>query len=141
MPTFTVADGSKVFFDGGASWVEIRGVRNIQIDSGSKTKIDNTELRAAAKSFVGGKPEFGAITMEWMFDKSDTNHTAIRTRCNTQGTSDRIYIEGADGEFALYTGYFDQFDKSYEQETIIGAPLRFIPDAAPVYSASAPSAT
>ena len=139
--TFFVADGSKVYWDSGASWVEIRGVRSIQMDAPSKTKVDKTELRSTSKSYVGGKPDFGALTFpDWMYDQSDTTHISIETNANTANSTDRLYIEGADGDFLLVTGYFDGFIPSYDQEKVIGNALKFVMDSTPVHSASAPSA-
>ena len=138
----TVADGTTIFLDTGASWTEIRGARNFAVGAPTKNKIDISELRDSVKKELGGKVTFGDITFTLMVDPSDTTHTTIETQSNTAGSSDRIYVKYPGvNQYVLYSGSFGGFAESFEQDSIIEAQITFTLSAAPIRSTSAPSAT
>jgi hypothetical protein len=139
--TPTVADGTTIFLDTGAAWTEIRGARNFSVGAPSKEKIDISELRDSVKKELGGKVTFGDITFTLMVDPTETTHTTIETQSNTAGSKDRIYVKYPGiSQYVLYEGSFGGFAESFENGQIIEAQVTFTLSAAPVRSATVPTA-
>ena len=136
-----VGDGTTVFYDSGASWVEIRGLKNFAIGAPTKNKVNQTELRGSTTVEIGGKVTFGDITFDLMFSPDDTTHLAIETQANTAGSSDRLYVKypGA-AHYVTYAGSFGGLAESFNQDDNVTAQVTFTLSAVPVRGTSTPTA-
>lgn len=106
-----VTDGTQLALKINNVFTNVPGVQNLDGPSGTKTEIEGTALSDTAKSFKGGKPDYGSVTFDLAWDPADTTHAAILDSYKTAGSVDdwQITFPDAGAAAAAFSGAVMEF--------------------------------
>lgn len=78
----------------------------------SSSDIDVTHLGSTFKTYAPGLPEGGDVTIETLFDHTDTGQAALYADAHTPDDTETFTITLSNGDTYVWTGYVKSFELS-----------------------------
>lgn len=106
-------------------WVAVGNVKSISdLEGGSSSEVDITDLRSTAKEFLSGLADNGSVTMAINYYRGDAGQVILDARrLDGRTTNFRITLPSGPTPKATFAGFVKKFSKSMAVDSPVGSSL------------------